>query len=304
MFEVVKRKLSLKVSIVLSLITLPLMFMAAYTITTREVHHLEDLSIEKGTLVAKTGAKMFAQVLEAEIDNGILTLSDVFEPVYEEIKGYDFGEHPRYHTKYDFYTDRAALVFQDAFLEASSDLLYAVGTDLNGYVPTHNSNRSLPLVGDRAKDTANYRSKRKFANPTEIAASRNTKPVIVQSYARDTGEMAWDIAVPIYIKGHHFGGFRVGVSKASIAAHQHELMMRLLSVFGGLGVVTVGFIFFMLRRSMRPLVKLSDLADEISIGEGLENPIRPTTTDEVGQMATSLNRLRASLQVALSRLAE
>jgi HAMP domain-containing protein len=60
----------------------------------------------------------------------------------------------------------------------------------------------------------------------------------------------------------------------------------------------------MLRRSMRPLEHLTSVANQISTGEGLDQPIKPTTSDEIGQMAKSLNRLRASLQAAMGRLGE
>jgi len=75
-------------------------------------------------------------------------------------------------------------------------------------------------------------------------------------------------------------------------------------VFAFLAVVTIGFIFLMLRRSMLPLERLANLASEISTGEGLEKPIKPGTSDEIGQMAKSLNRLRSSLQAAMGRLGE
>jgi HAMP domain-containing protein len=116
--------------------------------------------------------------------------------------------------------------------------------------------------------------------------------------------MAWDIAAPIYVKGHHFGGFRVGVSVSSITAHKRELLLRLTIVFGLLAATTIGFIFMMIRRSVKPLEQLAGLADNISMGEGLETPIRPASVDEVGKMARSLDRLRASLQVAMNRLGE
>ena len=75
-------------------------------------------------------------------------------------------------------------------------------------------------------------------------------------------------------------------------------------VFGFLALVTVGFSFFMLRRSMRPLERLAIVASEISTGEGLEQPIKAMTSDEIGEMAKSLNRLRASLAAAMARLGE
>ena len=36
------------------------------------------------------------------------------------------------------------------------------------------------------------------------------KPLLLQTYKRDTGEVMHDLSVPIYINGKHWGGFRVG----------------------------------------------------------------------------------------------
>jgi HAMP domain-containing protein len=304
MLELIKRRLSLKVSIVLAVITIPPMIVAAYLITAREADSLEQLTINSGKVAAISGAEMYGTALEAGIDSGIMTIGDVFDPVYEEIKGFDFGDNPRFHTRYDFYTDRVVLGFQDKILESSADFLYAVGGDLNGYTPTHDSKFQRPLTGDRSKDLAGNRTKRKFWTAMHQKAAASLAPVLVQDYVRDTGESAWDISSPIFVKGRHFGAFRVAVSVDSIAAHKRSLLLELGIVFGFLAVVTIGFIFMMLRRSMRPLEHLAMIANEISTGEGLDKPIKPVTTDEIGQMAKSLNRLRASLQAAMGRLGE
>jgi len=304
MLATIKRKLSLKVSIALALITIPPMLAAAYLITAREASSVEQLTINNGKVAAMSGAEMYGEALEAGIDSGAITIGDVLDTNYEEIKGFDFGDNPRFHTRYDFLTDRAVLGFQDKILESSADFLYAVGGDVNGYTPTHNSRFQQPLTGDRSKDLSGNRAKRKFWTPMHQAAARNLEPVLVQSYIRDTGESAWDVSSPIFVKGRHFGAFRVAVSVASIAAHKRSLLYQLALVFGFLTVVTVGFIFLMLRRSMQPLEKLATLAGEISTGEGLDNPVKATTSDEIGQMAKSLNRLRASLQAAMARLGE
>ena len=103
-----------------------------------------------------------------------MTVGDVFDPVYEEIKGFDFGDNPRFHTRYDFYTDRVVLGFQDKILESSPDFLYAVGGDINGYTPTHNSKFQQPLTGDRTKDLSGNRTKRKFW--TAMHQSRGAQP--------------------------------------------------------------------------------------------------------------------------------
>lgn len=304
MLNVIKRRLSLKVSIVLAVITIPPMVAAAYLITARESANLEQLTINNGRVAAMAGAAMFGTALEAGIDSGAFTVGDLFEPKYEEIKGFDFGDNPRFHTRYDFYTDRVVLAFQDKILESSADFIYAVGGDFNGYAPTHDSRFQRPLTGDRAKDLSGNRTKRKFWTPMHQNAARSVEPVLVQPYLRDTGESAWDVSSPIFVKGRHFGAFRVAVSRDSIAAHKRALLTQLAVVFGFLAVVTIGFIFLMLRRSMRPLEHLARVAGEISTGEGLDRPIKPTTSDEIGQMAKALNRLRASLQSAMGRLGE
>jgi HAMP domain-containing protein len=304
MFELIKRKLSIKVSIILALITIPPMIAAAYYITARQASSLEQLTINNGKVAAMTGAEMYGSALEAGIDSGALTIGDVFDPVYEEIKGFEFGDNPRFHTKYDFYTDRAVVGFQDKILESSKDFLYAVGGDVNGYTPTHDSKFQQPLTGDRTKDLSGNRAKRKFWTAMHQAAAKNLDSVLVQPYLRDTGESAWDVSSPIYVHGRHFGAFRVAVSVDSIAAAKHSLLIQLTLVFGFLSIVTIGVIFAMLRRSMRPLEQLAQLAAELSTGENLDRPIKPVTTDEIGQMAKSLNRLRASLQAAMGRLGE
>ena len=304
MLDLIRRKLSFKVSIILALITIPPMIAAAYLITAREAAKAEQLTINSGKVAAMTGAQMYGATLEAAIDSGIMSIGDVFDPVYEPIKGFDFGDNPRFHTRYDFYTDRAVLGLEDRILESSPDFLYAVGGDLNGYTPTHNSRYQKPMTGDRVKDLSGNRTKRKFWTAMHQKAAANLEPVLVQPYVRDTGEQAWDVSSPIFVKGRHFGAFRVAVSLDSIAAHKRQLVLELVVVFGGLSLVTIGFIFLMLRRAMRPLEHLSLIATEISTGEGLDKPIKASSVDEIGQMAKSLNRLRASLQAAMGRLGE
>ena len=304
MLALIKHRLSFKVSIALALITIPPMVAAAFLITARESASLEQLTINSGKVAAMSGAEMYGTVLEAAIDSGILSIGDVFDPVYEPIRGFEFGDNPRFHTKYDFYTDRVVIGFEDKILESSPDFLYAVGGDINGYTPTHNSKFQHPMTGDPAKDLAGNRTKRKFWTTVHQKAAASLEPALVQPYLRDTGEAAWDVSSPIFVKGRHFGAFRVAVSVASVEASKRSLLVEFAIVFGFLAVVTVGFIFLMLRHAMKPLEHLARVANEISTGEGLDRAIKPATTDEIGQMARSLNRLRASLQAAMTRLGE
>jgi HAMP domain-containing protein len=227
----------------------------------------------------------------------------VFDQSYEQIVGYEWSGKPKFHTKYDFYTDRTVLGFQDQFLR-NPEFVYAVGVDVNGYLPTHNSIFTRPLTGDSASDLNGNRTKRKFDEPVGLKAARNHEDVLTQLYQRDTGASMWDVSSPILVKGKHWGAFRVGVSIDEITQRKHSLIVQLGTMFGLLILVTAGAIFVMIKRSMRPLEALTATALDISTGEGLENPIKPATGDEVGKMAKALDRLRVSLRAAMERLGE
>ena len=303
MVSAVKRSLSLKVSVTLALVTLGLTAVAAAVITARETRAMEELTLNKGRLAASLGAQAYSAMLEDAIDNGYLTVDEIFDRNYQEIKGYDWAGKAKYHTKYDFYTDRVVLKFQDRFL-GSEDFVYAVGSDGSGYVPTHNTVFQPPLTGDPATDTRRNKTKRIFDSPVELKAAANTDPSLVQPHQSDDGAPMWDVSAPIFVKGKHWGGFRVGVSAIAIATRQQHLIGSLAVTFFALVLVTVALIFIMIKQAMKPLEALATTAGRISVGEGLEQPIHAGTPDEVGRMAKALDRLRASLRAAMARLGE
>jgi HAMP domain-containing protein len=303
MVQTIKNSLSLKVSLTLAVVTLVLTTAVAFFITSRQTRAMEELTLNKGKLAAALGAQTYSAMLEDAIDNGYLTVDEVFDTRYEPIKGYDFAGKAKYHTRFDFYTDRVVLKFQDRFLE-SQDFVYAVGSDLNGYVPTHNTAYQRPLTGDATQDRLGNRTKRIFNDPVELAAASNREPSLVQRYQAEDGPTLWDVSSPILVKGKHWGGFRVGVSALEIANHKGELVAALAATFTVLGLFTVGLIFLMIKRAMRPLEALATTAARISVGDGLEIPISPSSPDEVGRMAKALDRLRASLKAAMARLGE
>jgi HAMP domain-containing protein len=193
------------------------------------------------------------------------------------------------------------LVFQDRFLD-NEEFVFAVGVDDNGYLPTHNTRFQQPLTGVPEKDLAGNRTKRVFNDPVGLAAAKNTEPGLLQVYRRDTGEVMWDVSSPVLVKGKHWGGFRVGVSMDRIAGKQRTLILTLAGIFGAFALITIVFMYLLVERAMRPVAELTAAADAISMGDGLETPIRTEKTDEIGQLTRALERLRASMQAAMSRL--
>ena len=142
---------------------------------------------------------------------------------------------PKYHTAYDALVDRAMMERMDAVLAAEPGLTFALPFDLNVYAPAHNSVVSKDITGDAAKDLAGNRTKRFFLDspaltrasrmelgvklPTEVLTrqqiaargavltepTRDTRPFLLQTYARDTGAVLTTLSVPLYVKGQRYG---------------------------------------------------------------------------------------------------
>lgn len=299
----VRTRVSVNISLKLAGLLVVLTALAAYVITRHETRQMEELTLEKARVSASLGARQFGDVLDAAIDGGSLTVNDVFDRQYVEIKGYTWGAKPKYHTRYDSAIEPAVLVFEDKFLE-QEDFVFAVGVDENGYLPTHNTRYQKPLTGDLDKDLVGNRSKRIFNDPVGIAAAKNVEPTLLQVYKRDTGETMWDVSSPIHVKGKHWGGFRVGVSMERIEARKQTLLLTLFGIFLLFAVATIGTMFVVVRRAMQPVVALTAAADQISMGEGLDTPIKSDSVDEIGQLTKSVDRLRVSMKAAMSRLGQ
>ncbi len=299
----VRTRVSVKISLTLAAVLLVLTALAATFITRHETGQMEELTLEKARVSATIGARQFGDVLDGAIDSGALTVNDVFDRQYVEIKGYSWGKKPKYHTRYDSAIEPAVLVFEDKFLD-QEDFVYAVGVDENGYLPTHNTRFQKPLTGDLEKDLVGNRTKRIFNDAVGLKAAQNVEPGFLQVYKRDTGETMWDVSSPVYVKGKHWGAFRVGVSMERIEARKVMLLLALIGIFLVFAITTIGTMFFVVRRAMKPVVELTQAADQISLGEGLDTPIKSDSVDEIGLLTKSIDRLRVSMKAAMSRLGQ
>lgn len=159
-------------------------------------------AMEAGTALTK--------IFEQAVARGEVKLEDLFDTDYVEIAGTD---PQQYRTKYLDWADRALPPFQEAFLAKDKRLAFCAMVDRNGFLPVHNKIYSHPQrPGDVAWNTANSRNRRIFNDPAGLAAARNLRSYLVQSYARDMGNgntvMMREIDVPIRVQGRHWGGFR------------------------------------------------------------------------------------------------
>jgi methyl-accepting chemotaxis protein len=159
---------------------------------------------------AMEAATALKKIFEDGIDSGAISMEDMFDTNYVEIPG---SNPVQYRTKILEWADRALPPFQEAFLARDKRMAFCAMIDTNGYLPVHNKIYSHPQrPGDVTWNTANSRNRRIFNDPAGLAAGRNQRAYLIQSYARDMGNgntvMMREIDVPIRVKGRHWGGFR------------------------------------------------------------------------------------------------
>ncbi|PLX95324.1 MAG: HAMP domain-containing protein [Desulfuromonas sp.] len=291
------KKISVKVTVYVNVLLLIVMVVGAWFIISQQSQHLEQQLLERGKSEAILGARFTGRILEEAIDNGVFSVKDAFDTEYEEIPGF---EPAKYHTRYDFYLDKALLAIEDEFLKDES-VVFAVAVDVNGYLPTHNTLYQQPITGDVEKDKTGNRTKRIFNDPVGINAARNLEEGFLQVYARDTGETMWDISAPIMVKGKHWGGFRIGFSLAKVNQQKKVLQQSLMLTLLGVLVVSIVAVVITVGNALKPLEKLTSAALDLADGK-VDNEIKVESADEVGKLADALERLRVSLKAAMDRL--
>ena len=145
---------------------------------------------------------------------------------------------PKFYTPWDQELDAllAQIVDDHGFRDPALTFICVV--DVNGYLTMHRRDYRQDITGDRAHDFASNRVKRFFEEETSLLAARvglnaaavpprasrgafeaagvsllrpanADRPMVVQSYARDTGVVVNDLAVPIYAGGRRWGALRL-----------------------------------------------------------------------------------------------
>ena len=161
--------------------------------------------------LAQDIAAQLGQALEAAVTSGRVTLADLFDERYQLIAG---SQPPQHLTSFNGVTDELFPPIQEAALQRLPDIVFCIGVDRNGYIPTHNQRYCQPQrPGDVLWNTANSRWRRIFNDRTGLASARNTRPFLLQTYRRDMGGgqfvMLKEASAPILVDGHHWGGLRL-----------------------------------------------------------------------------------------------
>lgn len=157
--------------------------------------------------LAQDAAQKISAQFENDIEQGRISQAALFDRNYKELAN---TNPKKYSTAFDKYADQVLTAIQEPILKQNKNTVFAITSTPQGYIPTHNLIYTQPLCGDYAQDYLHNRTKRIFNDRVGARCGNHQKPLLLQTYIRETGEHMHDISVPIYVHDKHWGGFRIG----------------------------------------------------------------------------------------------
>jgi methyl-accepting chemotaxis protein len=157
--------------------------------------------------LAEQLADQAAQILESWIATQAITEDRLFARVYFPVPK---TEPYKYTTMYDEVAQRDLPGPEDRVLGRSATMQYAIVTDINAYVPAQNTRFSQPLTGNMAQDYTGNRTKRMLGDLASFAAARSEAHSLLQRVRLETGDLIYDVSVPVMVRGKHWGCVRIG----------------------------------------------------------------------------------------------
>jgi methyl-accepting chemotaxis protein len=160
---------------------------------------------------AQQAAALASALFEAAVTEGRVSIADLFDERYEPVAG---SNPAQVMTRFVSLTDRVLPDVQEPVLGLDPRVVFCAAIDRNGFLPTHNRKFSQAQGADPVWNAANCRNRRMFNDRVGLAAGRNTKPFLLQTYRRDMGGGQFaqmkDVSAPVFVQGRHWGGVRIG----------------------------------------------------------------------------------------------
>jgi len=190
----------------------------------KRLEHLEMLSNTMLDTLANSGAEIddtpfilkaqetmraIQAVVERGIESGEISLEDVFDREYRLIEG---SNPEQYDNRFCDYADRYVRPLLDRVKSGDERLIGSAITDVNGYLPTHLTERSHVPGPDPLWNDAHCRNKRIMMDDTTAAAIISEKPAMLATYRMELGEKfipVKNVFVPLWIKGRRWGNYEL-----------------------------------------------------------------------------------------------
>lgn len=154
-------------------------------------------------------AAQISGAFEEVIAKGKLSFDELFDNNYAPIEG---TRPVQYRTRSLDLLEQILPPIQNPVRDSDPRMTLCATIDRNGYLPVHRPTRSHPQrPGETEWNKRNCRNRRIYDDPARLAAARNTRPYLIQQYARVLEQetlLIRSIAVPIRVFGKHWGALR------------------------------------------------------------------------------------------------
>ncbi|MBX7515190.1 chemotaxis protein [Qipengyuania sp. GH38] len=158
-------------------------------------------------------AKNLARIAEEAIEKGELTMEQFFDTDYKEVP----GTNPQlFRNKLSDWADRNWRPIIDSVVAEGGPIMMCSPADMNGFLPTHVSDRSRKPTGDLTHDTKYCRNGRIMLEGVDVAAKKSTDPYMMAVY-RQEGDgknyvVVRNVYVPLIINGRRWGDSELAYS--------------------------------------------------------------------------------------------
>jgi methyl-accepting chemotaxis protein len=160
-------------------------------------------------LKAQESARQITAAVERAIDAGEISVEDVFDRDYQVLEG---SNPVQYTVRFNEAADRLVRPILDRSKGSDNRIIGSAIGDMNGYLPTHLSERSHPQGPDPVWNDEHCRNKRILIDDTTRNALASDRPATLATYRMELGDKfipVKNVFVPLWFKGRRWGNFEL-----------------------------------------------------------------------------------------------
>ena len=160
-------------------------------------------------LRAQEAMRAITGAVEQGLDRGDIAMDQVHDRNYVLIEG---SNPPQYENGFADFADKHIRPILDRFKAGDSRIIGSAITNLDGYLPTHLSERCHTPGPDPVWNDEHCRNKRIFMDETTRKACESDKPATLATYRMELGDKyipVKNVFVPLSFKGRRWGNFEL-----------------------------------------------------------------------------------------------
>ena len=160
-------------------------------------------------MFAQDAMREIVTTVEQGIDRGEISFDAVMDRNYAQIAGSDPAQ---YNNGFADFADKHVRSLLDRYKAHQPRIIAAVITNLDGYLPTHISERCQIPGPDPAWNFKNCRNRRILMNDATRRACESDRPAMLNTYRMKMGDRfipVKNVFVPLSFKGKRWGNFEL-----------------------------------------------------------------------------------------------